>query len=269
MSKKLAIAIGLLWLGGCGTNEERTADAETSAVLNAHVMELQRTLSEGNRLWDAGERGKAVEQYLVVLNDPLGGQQTRWNRHEDDVVRARAMTHVAGRSVPELQSLPTAYNRTIDHLVTNGLGGTARPLIRQALTARINLALTSPEANDVLSDEMARREQENADARERLGSDKSGGRQSSVEVDTTLLVKLRPGMTESEVISTLGQPHDIRTTEMPAVPPLGKSARTLVTWTYNPGADSFIVLLFENGLLENGESGGYSIKSGLKIPSPK
>jgi hypothetical protein len=190
ISNKLAIVLGLLLLSGCDANQEHAVDAEASAVLDAHAAELQRTLNEGNRRWEKGEREQAVEQYLVVLNDPLGGAQARWNQHDDDLVRARAMAHVAGHAVPELQGLPTAYSRTIDHLVINGADGSARPLIQQALKARINLALTSLEANDVLAEEMTRREQELADAREWLASDKDGGRQSSDEVDTTLLLKL-------------------------------------------------------------------------------
>jgi hypothetical protein len=73
-------------------------------------------------------------------------------------------------------------------------------------------------------------------------------------------------MSEPTVRGILGDPHETNTVSVPAIPALNKKARTLVTWTYNPDTDAFIVLLFENGNLQSGGSGGWDIKTGLTLP---
>ena len=87
------------------------------------------------------------------------------------------------------------------------------------------------------------------------------------ELDLMLLLKVRLGMSQSEVKSILGTPHEVNKVDMDAFPFIDKE---IETWTYNPETDSWAVLGFENGVLTDGGSGGYDITSsggagGLKI----
>jgi len=91
---------------------------------------------------------------------------------------------------------------------------------------------------------------------------------AEAHVDVELVSKIRPGMSKERVIAILGEPHETTTTSVPQYNSHGEQLadRTLVTWTYNPHRDDYIVLLFENGRLQSGGSGGIDIEKGLIIP---
>lgn len=87
------------------------------------------------------------------------------------------------------------------------------------------------------------------------------------ELDLMLLLKVKLGMSESQVQSILGPPHQVNRPDLSAFPYFEKQ---LETWTYNPDKDNWAVLGFENGQLFQGGSGGYEITeaggpSGLKM----
>ena len=94
-------------------------------------------------------------------------------------------------------------------------------------------------------------------------------RSAADTVDIKLVLQLQIGMTEAEVQGILGEPHEVKKIEVPGFPAIGTSDRTLVSWIYNPGGKSFIVLLFENGVLQDGGTGGFSLKHGLNLVLPK
>lgn len=202
-------------LNGCSQGSSTSNDIEglpglgnetSFDNLTSQVADLQNVLDDANRLWESGERDAAVEKYVVVLNNPLDGAEARWDNDPEGMARARAMAHIEGRRVPELTGLPTAYNRTIDHLVVNGAAASARPLIQQALKKRINLVLSSPEANDVLAEETRRREQELAEAREWLASENGGGSGGNGNADQ-MLSQIQTGQSKSQVQQMLGAPN--------------------------------------------------------------
>lgn len=85
-------------------------------------------------------------------------------------------------------------------------------------------------------------------------------------VDPELVMKLRSGMNEDQVQAILGRPHKKERREIAAIPALNEPAKVHVTWTYNSDMEGFIVLLFEDGLLCEGGTGGYNINTGIVLP---
>ena len=95
---------------------------------------------------------------------------------------------------------------------------------------------------------------------------RKGPRKATDIANIELILKIKPGMTESQVIAILGQPHEIQENVFEAIPALNQPRRVLVTWTYNPKNKNWMGFLFSNGILQSGDSGGYDIRKGLIIP---
>jgi hypothetical protein len=74
-----------------------------------------------------------------------------------------------------------------------------------------------------------------------------------------LLTKIKPGMSSSQVTAILGDPHEIKT-DIPYTENF-----ELWTWREKGSEDSFIILGFQNGVLESGGTQGYDIEKGFKM----
>jgi len=86
------------------------------------------------------------------------------------------------------------------------------------------------------------------------------------EASVELILKIRRGMPERQVTAILGPPHEIQENVIDAIPALNQPRKVVTTWTYNPNTKNFMVFAFVNGRCDGGESGGYDIEKGLKVP---
>jgi len=225
----------LLWTGGAMA----VVVIWAALVLSVPESQESRAIADGDRLWEAGEKDAAVEKYLVVVNDwmPLGVK--------DD--------------------LPRVYARVIDYAATNDDKTLATIVIEKAFKDRLTLQLHESKAKqwsaELVSTLRAKKEEE--EKGERPESIESPN--SHKEVPLVRLLQVRPGMSEQSVKAILGDPHEVDEKMVKGVSGLGSPSRSLLTWTYNPNSDKYIVLLFEHGRLQDGGSGGYNIKKGLTV----
>ena len=177
------------------------------------------------------------------------------------------------------------FQRAVEFQLDQGGTEAARELISKSVENNVVLSLSSPEGNQMIAEEKTKheerlarlaveREQSRAEAEREQG--KRGGYEiekvqrdggGSGSVDLSLVMNLKPGMSSGQVKSILGLPHKIEETNIPASP--FTPDRQLITWTYNPNTESYIVLLFEHDRLDGGGSGGYDIHKGFtaKLPS--
>lgn len=93
-----------------------------------------------------------------------------------------------------------------------------------------------------------------------------GQRDEDDEANVELILKIKRGMSERQVTAILGPPHEIQENVIDAIPALNQPRKVVTTWTYNPNTKNFMVFAFVNGRCDGGESGGYDIEKGLKVP---
>ena len=240
--RHLLTILAIILVMGCGKEKKPSSwDYDDS--------QIKETIAKADQLWESGQKADAVDEYTSAMYGEHGARYF----------------HMENRG-----EAPRIYRRVIDYKIEVGGLEAARDDIEDALKTKITLSLSTPEANEFVAKVREERDQGNREAAERMDARRAtGGRSTSgshKQVDVTLITKLRPGMTEDQVVAILGQPHDVSDVTLDAIPEFNQSKRVISTWTYNPDSNSFMVLVFENGILGEGQSGGYDIKKGILIP---